>query len=258
MLPEIIETERLIFKPFKMLKPEEKLEIGKSWANPFNARFNSQRNPYTSVERLASLNEPTFKNFEDAYDVMYFRAVFDKKTEELVGTCRLGKYWNSKNLDTWDFGFNIILKHWCKGYGVEILKTICELAKQEGAKFMRGGASNDNFGSYKAMVKNGFRYDGIDEPDHDFQFKLDLSASPRTKEEIKQEWDNLIELYDNRADEEDATFGLEKRLKLEEINTKIKQMVERIQAGEDEDKLVAEYYEICNAIVEFPEKSVGY
>ena len=40
MLPEIVETEKLIFKPFRMLKTEEKLEIGKSWANPFNARFN--------------------------------------------------------------------------------------------------------------------------------------------------------------------------------------------------------------------------
>ena len=257
MIPEVIETERLIFKPFRMLSIEEKLEIGKSWANPFNARFNGQRNPYTSVESLASLNEPTFRNFEDAYDVMYFRAVFDKKTEELVGTCRLGKYWKSENFDTWDFGFNVILKHWCKGYGVDILKTICELARKEGAKFMRGGACNDNFGSYNAMVKNGFRYNDLDE-DRDFQFLLDLSAPPRTKEEIKREWDDFIKIYDTRPDEENATFGKEKRLKLKKINDLIKEMVARIQAGEDEDKLVAEYFEICNALVEFPEKSVGY
>ena len=35
-----------------------------------------------------------------------------------------------------------------------------------------------------------------------------------------------------------------------------KEMIERIKQGEDETKLVEEYYKICNQIEEFPEKCI--
>ena len=258
---KIIETERLILKPFSTLSEEEKKKIGKSWKNPFNARFNGQRKPYSAVEEISKREEPTFsiieKSNESYYDTMYFRAVFDKETGDLIGTCRFGMYYKTQSLLTWDFGFNIILKHWSKGYGVELLKGICDFAHNNGACFMVGGASNDNFGSYHAMVKSGFVYNGIDS-DNDFQFMRNLTLPMPNQQEINKEWEKHIQRYIERKDEKHNKFGAEKYNKLNEINALIKEMVNRIHNGEDEDKLVKEYYKKCKSILKFPEKSVGF
>lgn len=256
MVLEIMESERLVLKPFNDLTPEQKIELGKSWKNPFNARFNGQKKPFSAVENLSKRNEPTFNNIQDYYDTMYFRAVFNKEGE-LIGSCRFGKYWRAEKPDTWDFGFNILLKHWGKGYGVEILNNICEIAKQSGANFIIGGASNDNFGSYNAMIKSGFVYNGID-ADGDFQFVRNLTIPIPSQAEMKLEWEQHIQRYINREDEKHNKFGLKKYNDLNEINKLIKEMVKRVQAGEDEDSLVKEYYKKCKRILKFPEKSVGH
>ena len=47
-------------------------------------------------------------------------------------------------------------------------------------------------------------------------------------------------------------FGKKRYNRLSKINLLIKEMVKRIQSGEDEEKLVKEYFEKCNKIEEFP------
>lgn len=245
MIPEIFETERLMFKPFRDLSEEQKKLIGKSWANPFNARYNSMRDPYGAVNDLASRPEPTFTDLEEYYDYMCYRVAFSKQTGEVVGTCRFGKYHASETLDVWDFGFNVLLNHWGKGYGVEILSAILEQSKKAGAKQMVGGADIENYGSYKAMVRNGFEFVGYDEYG-DYAYLLDLQKAPRTKEQIDLEWQKHIE----RSKKD---FGEDKFNRLELINSKIAEMVKRIQNGEDEDILVKEYFEKLNNIEKFKE-----
>ena len=110
MTKEFFETERLILKPFSILNEEEKKIVGDSWANPFNARYNAMRDPYGSVEELANLPEPTFSDFNNYYDCMFFRVAFSKENGEIVGTCRFGKYHTCENADVWDFGDNVLLK----------------------------------------------------------------------------------------------------------------------------------------------------
>ena len=56
MVLEIMESERLVLKPFNDLTPEQKIELGKSWKNPFNARFNGQKKPFSAVENLSKRN----------------------------------------------------------------------------------------------------------------------------------------------------------------------------------------------------------
>ncbi|MBQ8909062.1 MAG: GNAT family N-acetyltransferase [Clostridia bacterium] len=243
MTNTIFETERLLLKPFSMLSKEEKQIVGDSWANPFNARYNAMRDPYGSVEELCKLSQPTFKNLTEYYDYMYFRVAFSKETSEIIGTCRFGQYHKCTDNSTWDFGFNVLLKHWFKGYGVEILSCIGDIAKACGVKTIRGGADMENFGSYKAMVKNGYEYVGYDE-DGDYEYLLDLSKPTKSKAEIEQIWQAHLE----RTKQD---LGAIKFINLQFINSQIVEMVKRIQSGEDENALVEKYLNHLNAIEEF-------
>ena len=240
---EIFESERLIFKPFSELSAEEKKIVGDSWSNPFNARYNTMRDAYASVEELAKQPEPTFNNLEDYDDCMYFRVAFLKATGELVATCRFGKYYHSKTADYWDFGFNVLLKHWFKGLGAEMVKTIIEIAKTHGVNKINGGADIENYGSYKAMVKNGFDYVGYDD-DGDYKYVLDLNEQGKSKQEIDKVWKEHL-------DRTKKDLGEDKFNRLAKINEKIAEMVKRIQQGEDEDLLVDKYFKELNKIEPF-------
>lgn len=249
----IIETERLILKPFSSLKDNEqqKEELIKSWDNPFNARYNAEPDSRKSVEDLMAKDEPSFtvigKGKDFYYDTMFFRVAYDKVTGELIGSCRFGKYPESKTMKKWDFGYNVLLRHWSKGYGTEMVKKIIEIAREEDAKYIRGGADNDNFGSYHGMVKNGFKYIGIDK-DKDFEFQLKLSKTP-SKEDCEKEWKKHIKRYIKRKSKKGRVFGPEKYEDLQEINRLIKEMVAKIQKGGDEDSLVKQYNEKVEAIL---------
>lgn len=243
MVDKIFESERLFFKPFSMLTDEEKENIVSSWSNPFNARYNATKDARGDVEELSQSKEPTFQDLNDYSDCMYFRVAMDKNTSEIVATCRFGKHYECKTNECWDFGFNVLLKHWYKGYGVEIISKILELARSEGVKTFIGGADIENFGSYKAMIKNGFEYAGVDK-DGDYRYFLDLNMPPKSKNEMESVW--LAHLEMAKKD-----LGVDKFNRLEYINKKISEMVEKIQAGENEELLVKKYFEELNEIEEF-------
>ena len=243
MIKEIFESERLVFKPFSSLTEQEKEIVAKSWDNPFNARYNAMKDAKGSVEELSKTAEPTFQDLSDYNDCMYFRVAIDKATGEIIGTCRFGKYYRSETNECWDFGFNVLLKHWYNGYGVEIISKMIELAKNEGVKTFNGGADIENYGSYKAMIKNGFEYDGYDD-DGDYRYILDLSKPAKTKAEIDKAWQSHLDM--TKKD-----LGIDKFYRLEKINKKIAEMVKRIQAGENEDELVKFYFEELNEIEKF-------
>ncbi|MBO5394536.1 MAG: GNAT family N-acetyltransferase [Clostridia bacterium] len=254
MIEKVVETKSFIFKAFSLLSHEEKSEIVRCWKNPFCARFNAVNEPTSSVEEIASLPEPTFsiiaRNLEGWNDTNYFRAVFDKKTEEIIGVCRFGMCYEKQEKGIWEFGlFNVMMKQWGNGYGVKMLQEVCKLVKPEGIQYLYAGADNDNFGSYNAMIKSGFKYAGLDS-DGDFSFRRDLTKPMPTNEEIDGEWQRHKRRYIRK-------FGKKRFDRLNKINNLIKEMLERIKAGENGDKLIEEYYYICNEIEEFPEKCEG-
>lgn len=243
MVEKEFERDRLVFKPFSTLTDDEKKIIVKSWENPFNARYNKTKDANESVEKISRLAQPTFKKLEQYEDCMYFRAVFDKTTGELIGNCRFGKYYKSKTNECWDFGFNVLLKHWLKGYGTEIIGKIIDFARGEGVKTLNGGADIENYASYKAMINNGFEYMGYDE-DGDYKYVLDLSKALKKKDDIYITWQEHLER--TKTD-----LGEDKFNRLQNINKKIIEMVKRIQKGEDEDVLVNRYFEALNQIETF-------
>ena len=233
MVEKIFKSPRLVFKPFNQLTAEEQILLANSWSNPFNMRYNYESgDQLESIKHLSSLPEPTFQNPEDCYDWMYYRAVFSQ-SGDLIGSCRFGEY--SQKSTHWDFGFNVLLKHWFKGYGAEMVAQIKELARENKVQHIRGGADKENYGSYKAMIKNGFVFIGVDS-DGDFEYDLDLSKASLSQEEINQNWQNHIEMTKQE-------FGEDKVQQLEANNKKIQEMVARIKAGEDEVTLVKKYFE---------------
>ena len=235
-MEKVFESERLIFKPFSELNDTQIKVVGDSWANPFNARYNAMKDPHGSAKETTTWSEPTEWN-------NYYRVVFLKDSEEIIGTCRFGQYHGSTTDDCWDFGFNVVLKHWFKGYGVEILSKIVEVAKTHNVKTIRGGADIENYGSYRAMIKNGFDYVGYDD-DGDYEYILQVNQKQKTKEEIEKNWDNHI----NRTRND---FGETRFNNLQHINKQIYEMVSRIQNGEDESQLVKQYFNKLNLIEEF-------
>ena len=91
-----------------------------------------------------------------------------------------------------------------------------------------------------SMIKN--KYDDIASKKNDIS---KLNEPKPTIEEIKKAWKEHVDRYIER-------FGQEKYDRLQNIKDIIKIMVKRIQSGEDEDTLVREYFEECNAIEPFP------
>jgi RimJ/RimL family protein N-acetyltransferase len=226
---------RIQFKKFSELSQEEKMIIYNSWSNPINARYNSMKDPMGSIEELYTLTEPTFKNLNDYYDCMYFRVVIDQKTNDIVGTCRYGKYYKTDEDCVWDFGFNVVLKFWYEGYGTEILSKIIDIARASNIKSIVGSADKENFGSYKAMIKNGFEYIGIDD-DGDYEYSIDLSKDSPSQVVINHNWNDYI-------DKLNMDLGKEYIEILEQQNLNIRQLVERLKNEECENILISEFNE---------------
>ena len=236
MLKGNLESERLYYKKFNELTNAQKKVVADSWANPINARYNSMNDPYKSVEEMCTWEEPTSWG-------NYYRVAFLKENDEIVGTCRFGKFYQSKTDDVWDFGFNVVLKHWFKAFGSEILHAIIEKAKEYRVRKIRGGADIENFGSYKAMVRNGFVYTGKDE-DGDYEYYLDLSNQPLQESQKEQNWAKHL----RRAEED---FGKDKFDRLMLVNAEIAKLVARLQQGDDENALLQEYFDKLDQIEPF-------
>lgn len=235
----MISNRELEFVPFRELTEEELHLIGKSWANPINARYNGMRDPYGSAIELSKLEEPTFIDKDNYYDHNYYRAVFIKRNDgtgnrEMIGTCRYGNY------EVWDFGFNILLKHWFEGFGAQILSHIIECEREAGATRIRGGADIENFGSYKAMVRNGFvmsrNPDEELDSDGDFEYWLEdvQNYTSIAENDVDRNWEYHME----RAN---ARLGKIRMQCLDDVNNLVFDLVKKLKAGGDEDKLVAEY-----------------
>ena len=230
MVPERIETERLILRKFKK---EDVDKIYKSWSNPQNYRYNEITWNKDEVAKMLNYEWPT------SWGNYYFIAE-DKKTGETVATPRFGKYWNSKPEDmVWDFGYNAFRsddkgeytvedikkafapngvtkdKNWGRGYASEMIGAVLDVAKQEGVKSFNVGASIKNYASLKVMLKNGFEFSKIDE-DNDYELILDLTKDIKipTKEQMEKIWDNFTKM----AEKDLQDSKLKKKINKDEIN----------------------------------------
>lgn len=227
MVPERIETKRLILRKFKK---EDVDTIFKSWSNPQNYRYNEITWNRDEVVEMLDYEWPT------SWGNYYFIAE-DKESGETVATLRFGKYWNSKPEDMiWDFGYNAFRsddkeeygvedikkafapngvtkdKNWGKGYASEMITAVLEIAKQEGVKGFNSGACIKNYPSLKVMLKNGFEFSKIDE-DFDYELTLDMTKEIKvpTKEEMEKIWDNFTKMAERDLQDETIKAEINKQ-----------------------------------------------
>ena len=115
--------------------------------------------------------------------------------------------------------------YWGNGYITEVIATILEVARVNGIHKVVSGADIHNFGSFKAQIKCGMKYDCLDD-DNDPEFVIDLDENTPlvfpSIEEIEAEWDRTLkeEIYPALANVEYQKEWEESRVnKLNELDS---------------------------------------
>lgn len=225
MVKERYETERLILRRFTK---DDAQRTFNSWNNPQNYRYNEiprankildDGTLFTGVDAISVMSEYSWPNDSG----LYFFVAETKDNHELIGTCRLGKWYYAKdNEKIWDFGYNIFRsddkgqysideikkafepngliadkKYWGKGYSSEILKQLINIACDEKIDKLVGETDILNLGSAKVMIKNGLQFTYVNPHDGGCNFEIDLTKNDITsKDEIEKRWADYLKQVD--------------------------------------------------------------
>lgn len=90
----------------------------------------------------------------DQYEGCYYFVAVSKQDGHRIGTCSTVP---SKDLHTWDIGYTIHKKYWRQGYATEMLTTLIDFCKQNGARAITADVAKENPGSNAVMKKLGFK-----------------------------------------------------------------------------------------------------
>lgn len=145
MLGEIIETERL---RLRYMTNDDAQAIFDIWSNPANARFMDAPKDLEDVRETADWENGC--TLSKKGDPCHFRVVTLKSTNEIVGTCRFHFTDNGENMG---FGYNIAEKWWGNHFATELLTRLIQLAREQGAKKLIGGADKENTASWHILEK---------------------------------------------------------------------------------------------------------
>ncbi len=148
----VLETERLILRPFRQEDAEEVFECWES--DPDVARYMF----WTSHNDIEKTKEwIRFELGQIEKEDWYRFAIIRKETNELIGT---GLIYYEEEVQCWEIGYNLGKKYWGKGYTTEAMQTILEFAVRE-LKLTEvvGRYAKENPGSGKVMQKLGFKYE---------------------------------------------------------------------------------------------------
>ena len=160
MKMKIIETERLILRPFNMDDAEAVYE--------FNS--NTEVIKYTGGELLNSLerakeiiNDVWYSDYEKYGYGRY--AVVHKADNKVIGFSGL-KY--LPEFDETDIGYRFLPEYWGKGIGTEASKPFIKYGFEDlRLKRIIGIAMPENIGSCKILEKIGLKFYKVDEYDGD-------------------------------------------------------------------------------------------
>ena len=157
-MTNIIETERLILRPLTLADAETAYD---GWTgDPEVAKLVSWLPHHSLDDAIEWLKEIEWKQNSDesiAPNDNYIWGFVLKETGELFGSG--GLIWE----DDWQLfqvGYNIMKKHWNRGYTTEAMRAILKFAANNlGIKRVAGGHAKDNIASAKVIEKLGFVYD---------------------------------------------------------------------------------------------------
>ena len=191
MRTPILETERLILRPFKQA---DALEVFEGWESDPDVAGYMFWKSHNDIEKTKEWL--TFEIGQIEKEDWYRFAIVLKETEELIGT---GLIYYEEEVSGWEIGYNLGKKFWGKGYATEAMKAILSFAKEELCLTeIVGRYAKENPGSGKVMQKLGFRYEkDIPYVCNEGMVEREGIQCKLRMEQIKMEQVNPEELIDN-------------------------------------------------------------
>lgn len=151
MITPILESERIILRPLSLKDAED---IYKNWTSDLEVAKFMIWDVHKSVNDTIEWLKIEVENIDKEQN--YNWGFVLKETGELFGS---GGINFKKELGCFEFGYNIMKKHWGKGLTTEAGKVILNFAINtlgEDKFFCRHAVNN--IGSKKVMLKLGFEY----------------------------------------------------------------------------------------------------
>lgn len=148
----ILETERLILRPFK---EDDAINVFECWeSDPDVAKYMF----WTSHNDIEKTKEwITFELGQIEKQDWYRFAVVLKDTNELIGTALI---YYEEEVECWEIGYNLGKKYWNKGYTTEAMRKVIDFAsKQLKISEIVGRYAKENPASGNVMKKLGFNYE---------------------------------------------------------------------------------------------------
>jgi len=161
----IIETERLILRP---LTPADADAAYRGWTGDREVAKYVSWLPHHSIDDAVEwLKEIEWKPDPEGNVIPsdnYIWGFVLKETGELFGS---GGLIFEKGRQLFQIGYNIMRKHWNRGYTTEAMKAVLRFASADlGIKRVAGGHAKENPASARVIEKLGFVYDRDDVTPH--------------------------------------------------------------------------------------------
>lgn len=148
----ILETDRLILRPFKKDDVEDVFECWES--DPEVAKYMF----WTSHNDIEKTKEWILREIGKIEKQDWYRfAVVLKNTNELIGTALI---YYEEEVQCWEVAYNLGKKYWGKGYTTEAMKKVIDFAVNQLKIFqIVGRYAKENLASGHVMNKLGFKYE---------------------------------------------------------------------------------------------------
>lgn len=152
----LLETERLLLRPFEKSDAEALFEMDK---NP-NVHQYLWQNPVSTIEEVYAYIEMVQKQYEER-GIGRFSTIL-KETGELIGWTGI-KFVNEKpengNINFYDYGYRLNEKFWNKGYASEATKAWFSHGFNEmKIEIMNAAVHADNGASNRVLEKHGMQF----------------------------------------------------------------------------------------------------
>lgn len=152
MRTPVLETERLILRPFAK---EDAQEVFECWeSDPDVAKYMCWTS-HNDINKTKQFIEFELGNIEK--DDWYRWCLVEKSSGRIVGTCLI--YYDEEVKD-YEVGYNLGKKYWGQGFTTEAMQEAIRFAKEElKIKELVGSHAKENPASGSVMRKLGFVYE---------------------------------------------------------------------------------------------------
>jgi ribosomal-protein-alanine N-acetyltransferase len=151
MKTPLLETERLILKPFS---PDDAQDVFECWESDADVAKYMFWNSHNDINKTIEWIKEEISKIES--DEWYRWALVSKKTGELLGTCLI---YLEEEYGKFEIAYNLGKKAWGFGYATEAMQEVSRFSNEElGITEIMGRYAKDNQASGNVLKKLGFKY----------------------------------------------------------------------------------------------------